>query len=309
MFKKIIGPATVVALVVLMLMIVLFYDQVEGQTTEGWTDEFGNTFPMNVSGARWIEAYIDEADSAWHTFSPKIMGQTILEWPAEYMPVRNKEGDTLKVGDACVFDTTRIAIADTVKAKPARIENDLTDEGGYHWIYVVADGTASDDSLWLWGLDEDGTAQAEVLVINDGAASYTKSAYMWTQIDSIKDDQSAQGWDSYDVCGLSFMGVRASDGVDYAFAGIMVGSGWTPTGLSLTYTLDNAVGFICVKGVCQGTIDGNSTNVWPGDQLTTAASGDLAPAAKQDSSYAGYPRITALELIDADNTKGMVLVK
>jgi hypothetical protein len=292
-----------------MVMMLMMIGTAIGQTVEGVTDDPRDIFSYDLGEYWWgfMQDYIADQDSGYQTFSPQVIGQDPLEWPAIYMPVLNKEADTLVAGDVVVWDTTRIAVADTLKAKPGRIENSLTAEGGYYWLYVVADGTASNDSLWLYGKDEAGAAQTEIVVITGGATTYTRSAYMWTDVDSAEDNQAAQGWDSWDLCALPWMGVRASDGTSLDIAGVVVGSGWTRDGLSSTEILDNTIGFICVQGVCQAYIDGGTTDAWPGDMLRPTSGGDLIRAT--DSTYVAYQWIQCLELITADNTKGRVWIK
>ncbi|MDP8227993.1 MAG: hypothetical protein P9M15_00910 [Candidatus Electryoneaceae bacterium] len=278
------------------------------QTTEGFNDGYIDVSDPIIPRTFWdgLKEYINDQDSLTNIRTPTFLGNHPDEWGRTLLAVRNKSGGYLHAGDAVKWDTTRVVVGDTTKNKAMRVENDLSAEGGFHWILVVGDGTASDDSLLLYGLDEDGDAVAEVLVINDGADGLTKSAYKWTQVDSAEDGQAASGWDSYDVIAIPWCGVTSTSGTTYDFAGVVVGS--VASAARIDSVADNGLGYICIYGVTQAYCDGNSTAIWPGDVLTLAAGGDMIPAAKMDSSYAGYTVARALEYQDADNTLTRVFV-
>ena len=228
---------------------------------------------LKDSLVNWMRAQ----DSIWAEKSPLFLGKTIEVHGRVLQKVRCKEGDTLKVGDVAVWDTTAIAIADTAATKTARLENDLSAEGGYYQIYVYAlTGSSSDDSLWIYGLDADGAAQTEIIVVADGDTEVkTESAYWWSEIDSIKDSQSSAAWTTYQVIGIPVFGVRGSDGSSGDFAGIV--SGYYASGTWTEYILDNEEGYICIYGVHPARCDGASTYIFPGDRLMPKAGADLTP--------------------------------
>lgn len=280
--------AVILTVCLLLVIGVLFYCGTGvSQTTEAWTDDLTSEYDQDIGHTWWtwvkpfIENKVAEGDSAAREMSPLILGRTLEEEGRILLAVRNKAGSTLSLGDVAVYDSTRITVCDTTKEKAARIEIDLSDEGGWLNLYVVADGTASNDTLDIYGLDEDGASQSENLAITDGANSYTRSAYRWTQIDSVSNADYTGGWDSYDVYALAYCGVIAGGGATYDFAGIVAGR--DSSGTWVDYIIDNAVGFIAISGVSPAVVDGNSTAVFPGMLLEMAASADLAPFAHTDS--------------------------
>jgi len=263
--------------ILFVLLSMAFNAVLYGQTTEGFTDEYEATDEYQIFKFWYddFKIYINRQDSLTNLRTPVFLGATLEEWPRVLVPVRNKSGGTLNLGDVCIWDTTEIVVCDTAANETARIEIDLSDEGGWHSIIAGAKtGSASDDSLWIYGLDQDGSAQSEILVITDGDADqHTKSAYRWTQIDSVKDSQAATGWTTYRVRGQPFMGVTTSASASTDFAGVFVGS--VASAARTATVADNALGYICVYGVTKAYLDAASTNVWVGDLLEMAAGGDL----------------------------------
>ena len=288
----------------MLVMILALSYGLQAQTTAGWTDDPATT----VLEPFWTSAfspgvldYVNDRDSVWHERVPIKLGKTLEERGSIYLPVLNVEGSTLERGTVCVYDSTRILVADTTKELNASIQDDLSDYTGLYTasIVVIGDGTAADDSLWIYGLDADGASQSEVLVITDGANSYTKSANSWTQIDSVKDSQASGGWDSYDVIAYVFGAVRESDGNSYDFAGIVAGR--DSSGTWVNHILDNNIGYAIISGVSLATCDGGSTTIYPGTLLAMAAGGDLTPFAHTDSSDVSRPVAMALDFLNADN--------
>lgn len=297
-------------IIVLMIFVsvLLISEPTVSQTTPGWSD----APTTNVSDliipwpyTRTLNRHIDDRDSAYNRYTPKFLGQTQEEQGCILIPVLNQEGATLTRGDVCVWDSTRIVVCDTTKNKKARIEDDLSSTGGWYTaLYVVADGTASNDTLNIYGLDSAGVAQAETLAITDGANSYTKSANHWSQIDSVKDVQSAAGWDSYDVNAIMYGAVRASDSASDNFAGIAAGR--DSSGTWLNYIIDNTVGYVVTHGIIHATCDGASTALYPGSMLQMAAGGDLVAFSDTTHSFRVVAR--AMEFLNADNTSIPVFV-
>ncbi len=294
------GLCLVLALVLLFGLASLFTPQyLTSQTTEAWTDDLTTAYRQDVAAYWWndVKSYfnnkIAEGDSATRRMSPEFLGQSIEEEGRILLPIRNKAGSTLALGVSVVWDSTGITICDTLKEKPARILIDLSDEGGWLGVIAVAAGTASNDTLDIYGLDEDGAAQTENLAITDGAASRTKSAYRWTQIDSVDNSDYTGGWDSYILQGIPYCGVTSAAGATYTFAGVIAGR--DSSGTWVDWIIDNGVGYIVIQGVTAAVVDGNSTAVYPGMLLTLANTGDFAPFAHTDSSDTGKPVVRALE--------------
>jgi len=266
MFKKI---AYVGSLFVVIMIIASAF----AQTPRTSYTDYYPTIPSN-----WIQLrdWIQYEELRGQVLTPRYLGTTIAEEGRLLFTVLNKEGDTLDVGATVVWDTTRIAVCDTAAGKTARIEIDLSDEGGAHSLYVyAASGSSSDDSLWIYGLDADGAAQSETLPITDGDDQVlTASAYWWTQIDSVMDSQATSGWTTYQVIALPICGVRASDQAEGDFAGVVVG-GKDASGAWEDYIPDNDIGFVCIQGMTDARIETDGSYLWPGQQLYPAAGGCL----------------------------------
>lgn len=210
-----------------------------------------------------VESQSTHAANYYLGFAPATPG-------AINFPVWNKSGGALAQGDVCVWDSVKIAVtADTAKLKPARLVNTLTAEGGPCYLIACASsGTASNDSLWIYGKDSVGTARTEIVIVVN-SAQYTRSNYLWTDVDSVEDNQSAGGWSTYIVYAEPYLGVTTSGGAVIRFAGMATGA-----------IADNDSGHVANggAGIAWATVDGGSTAIWPGDLLYPAASGDLAPA-------------------------------
>ena len=300
--------AVIPTVCLLLLIGVFIYSGIgESQTTEAWTDDLTSEYDQDIGHTWWtlvkpfIENKVAEGDSAAREMSPLILGRSIEEEGRILFAIRNKSGGTLSLGDAAIYDTTRIGGCDTAATKTARILIDLSDEGG--WLNLIANaetGSASDDSLWIYGLDDEGAAQTEIIVITDGDSdTYTLSANRWTQIDSVKDSQAAAGWTTYQVFAVPYCGVTGSAGDTYDFAGIV--SGRDSSGTWVDYIIDNAVGFITISGVSPAVVDGNSVKVWTGDLLKLAANSDLVAFAHTDSSDNGKIVARALQPMFSDD--------
>jgi hypothetical protein len=292
-----------IIVLILAVSIFLVSEPMVAQTSPGWTDAPTTDIRDRYIPTTWNKSlmrFIDDRDSSYNRYTPKMLGQTLEEQGCVLGVVLNQEGSDLVRGDVCVWDSTRVVVCDTVKNKPGRIEDDLSGRGGwYSMLYVVADGTASDDSLVITGLDEDGAAQSETLVITDGANSYTLSANKWSKVLTVSDAQSSSGWDSYDVCATMYGAIRASDGASDNFAGVVAGY-FDTDGDWQDSIPDNNIGFVVTHGVIEAFCDGASTPLYNGSMLQMAAGGDAVAFADTTHSFRVIAR--ALEFLNADNS-------